>query len=563
MTDKLQEQGIELKGRTSGSYKTTCPKCSETRRNKRDKCLSVDITEGVWNCHNCGWKGTVNKMEKIEKKYQVPVINNTQISDNALNWFVNERKISKATVMRFGITESSEWMPQVEKEMTCINFNYFRDEKLVNVKFWDGKKNFKMVKDAELIFYNLDSIKDTDEVIICEGEIDCLSFYEAGIYNVVSVPNGASKGNQRLDYLDNCWKHFEGKKKIIIATDSDEPGIALRDELARRLGKDRCWIFQYPEECKDANEILVKGSVEVLRKCMDYVIEFPLEGITSVTDLEEKINNIYLNGYPKGKAIGFDSFDKLISWRTGEFTAVTGIPGSGKSEFIDQAMVKLAQLHDWRWAVFSAENQPEELHFAKLAEKFIGKSFYSTNGEYKMNTDDLHRAKNFVNDHFYFVNIDEKNVTLEGLLSKGRELVVRKGINGFLIDPWNYIEHKIPFGYTETQYVSEALTKISRFSKLNNIHCIVVAHPTKIKKEDGKYMVATLYDIAGSAHWFNKIDNGLSVYRDFETGIVDVHVQKIRFKFIGQIGKCSFGWDRFTGRYSEVNENKVPEYFKD
>jgi twinkle protein len=558
----FSEQGIDIKGRTSGLFKTTCPKCSDSRKDKRGKCLSVNISEGLWNCHNCGWKGTINKTEKMEKKvYQIPVLNNTGLSDKTLEWFVSNRKVSKSTVMRFGLTESMEWMPQVEKEMNCINFNYFRDEKLVNIKFRDGKKNFKMAKDAELVFYNLDSIKDSEEAIICEGEIDCMSFYESGLYNVVSVPNGASKGSQRLEYLDNCWKYFEGKKKIIIATDGDEPGIALRDELARRLGKERCWIFQYPEECKDANEILVKAGPEVLKKCMDYIIEFPLEGITSISDIEERINNIYKNGYPKGHRIGFNSLDEFITWRTGEFTAVTGIPGSGKSEFIDQVTLKLSVLHDWKWAVFSAENQPEELHFAKLSEKYIGKSFYSTNSEYKMDHEELHKSKVFVNDHFFFVNINEINVTLDGLLAKARELILRKGINGFLIDPWNYIEHKIPHGYTETQYISEALTKISRFCKVNNIHIIVVAHPTKIQKEDGKYRVATMYDIAGSAHWFNKIDNGMSVYRDFETGLVDVHVQKIRFKFIGQIGKASFTWDKYTGKYSEAGQKQIPEYF--
>lgn len=557
MNSKLSELGINLKGRTAGDFKTQCPKCSDERKNKRDACLSVNITEGVYNCHHCGWSGGV--AAKLEKKtYVVPEFNNTQLSDKTLEWFL-KRGISKATLIRFGITESVEFMPQEGKEMNCINFNYLKDSKPVNVKFRDAKKNFKLVKGAELIFYNLDSLLDSDEAIICEGEIDCLSFHEAGLYHAVSVPNGASKGSQKLDYLDNCWKYFEGKKKIIIATDGDEPGIALREELARRLGKERCFIFQYPEECKDANDVLVKGNATALKNCMNYLLEYPVEGIKCVEDIDDQINIIFKNGYPKGQPIGFHSLDKLITWRAGELTAVTGIPGSGKSEFVDQIMVKLAVLHDWKWAIFSAENQPEELHFAKLAEKYVGKQFYNPSGEYKMDWEELHKAKQFINDRFYFVNIDEKNITLDGLLEKARELVLRKGVNGFLIDPWNYVEHKIPFGYTETQYISEALTKISRFTKVNNIHIITVAHPTKISKgEDGKYRVATMYDIAGSAHWFNKIDNGISVYRDFETGAVDVHIQKIRFKFIGKIGKASFEWDKFTGRYSEFIE--MPEY---
>jgi twinkle protein len=547
---ELSDLGIELKGRTSGLHKTTCPQCSHNRKNKKDPCLSVNISEGLYNCHNCSWSGNVGiKAARIEKKvYALPVVNNTGLSDKSVEWF-NSRGISKTTIKWWKITEN------VRNSTTWINFNYFRRETLTNVKYRKlNEKSFLLTPNAELIFYGLDFIDGKDSVIITEGEMDALSFFEAGLMNVVSVPNGASKGSMKLEYLDNCFEYFEDKKKIILALDGDEPGRALMEELARRLGKERCFIFQYPEGAKDANEILIQVGPEGLKKYMDFVIEYPLEGVTSIIDIEDRVNAIYEKGWPKGRKVGFMNLDDLITWREGEFTAFTGIPGSGKSEFIDQVMIRLSELHDWKWGVFSAENQPEELHFSKLAEKYIGKPFYVFNQELKMNPEELYRAKVFVNERFFFLNIDDKNVTLDGLLSKGRELILRKGINGMLIDPWNYIEHKIPSGYTETQYISEALTRISRFAKVNNIHVIVVAHPTKIGKDaDGSYKVATMYDIAGSAHWFNKIDNGVSVYRDFTSGIIDVHVQKIRFKFIGKIGKASFTWDKHSGRYEEAS----------
>ena len=87
---------------------------------------------------------------------------------------------------------------------------------LINVKYRDGQKNFKLVSGAKLIFYGLDSIKDSNKVYIVEGEMDALSLHEAGIYSVCSVPNGASKGNQRLEYLDNCFKYFENKTEIVL-----------------------------------------------------------------------------------------------------------------------------------------------------------------------------------------------------------------------------------------------------------------------------------------------------------------------------------------------------------
>jgi twinkle protein len=538
--------------RTSGEEAITCPVCSEDRKKKNVKCLSWNHEKGLGQCNHCG-AAFYRKVDKVEeKKYTVPVKNITGLSEKAVKWFEG-RSIQKATIMRFDLSEGMEFMPQVSKPVNTIQFNYFVDNQLVNVKFRDGAKNFKMVSGAKLIFYNLDSIKEGEICTIVEGEIDCMSFYEAGVYNCVSVPNGAAKGNQRLEYLDNCWEYFENKKTIVIATDNDEPGIVLRNELARRLGKERCKVMYYPEGCKDANEILVKCGPEFLKQYWEASYDFPLEGVKTVTDFEDGIHELYTNGFPTGAVTGYTQFDNLIKWAPGQVTGVTGIPNSGKSEFTDQILIKLAAGQDWKVGIFSAENQPEQYHFAKLAEKLIGKSFFSHNTYYKMTVDELVQAKYFVNENFFFVEMLEESLSVDGMISKIKELVLRKGINIFVLDPWNYLEHKQKAGQTETQYIGESLTKFCNAAKRLNVHIIIVAHPTKIQKEkdSGKYKVATLYDIAGSANWFNKLDNGISVYLDRETGETYVYVQKVRFKWCGSVGYTKFNWDKYTGRYEE------------
>lgn len=551
---------IDLKGRTSGTIKLRCPKCGSGERN-RAKDLSVNIDEGLFHCHNpkCNWAGTAKSYEPKRKDFVIPEYNNTPLSDKALQWFTNERKISKATILRMRITEEVKFMPQVQKERTCIVFNYFRGDALVNKKYRDGQKNFSLVKDAELVFYGLDCIESQDYAVICEGEIDQLSFYEAGVTSVVSVPNGASKGNARLEYLDNCYEAFADKERIYLATDTDEPGLLLREELARRLGKSRCWLISFPEGCKDANEVLQKHDTATLYECYNNAVQYPLEGIITVGSMHDQIMNLYENGFPKGERIMFPNFDELISWRTGELTMITGIPNSGKSEFMDEVYMRLAALRDWKFGVFSAENQPEELHFAKLAEKYVGEPFYSKT--HKMGIGALQRAEEFINDHFYFIKTDCESLTIEYILEKGRELILRKGINALVIDPWNRVEHEIPSGMSETQYINGILTKIYNWKSVNNCAVFIVAHPTKIKKDrEGQYEIATLYDIAGSAHFFNKTDNGISVYRNFTTNEVFVYVQKIRFKFIGKIGSQQFEYDVHTGRYKEFGQLNYNSY---
>jgi twinkle protein len=541
--------------RTSGEESITCPVCSEDRKKKNVKCLSWNHEKGLGQCNHCQ-AAFYKKVDKVEeKRYTIPVKNLTGLGEKELKWF-NDRGISQSTILRFNLSSGMAWMPQEGKEVNTIQFNYEFNSELVNVKFRDAKKNFKMVSGAKLIFYNLDSIKDSDTVTIVEGEIDCMSMHEAGVYQCVSVPNGAAKGNQRLDYLDNCWEYFEGKTKIVIATDNDEPGIMLRNELARRLGKERCKIMYYPEGCKDANEILIKCGPEFLKQYWESAYDFPLEGVKTVIDFEDGIHELYTNGFPTGAVTGYPQFDEYLKWAPGQVTGVTGIPNSGKSEFTDQILIRLAAGQEWKVGVFSAENQPEPYHFAKLAEKYIGKPFFAHNLLYKMTVDELVKAKYFINENFFFVEMQEENLSVEGMIGKIKELVLRKGINIFVLDPWNYLEHRQKPGQTETQYIGESLTKFCNAAKRFNVHIIIVAHPTKIQKEKDtdKYKVATLYDIAGSANWFNKLDNGLSVYLDRDTGETYVYIQKVRFKWCGKVGYSKFNWDKYTGRYAECGE---------
>jgi twinkle protein len=551
---RWSDTGIDLKGRNHGQLKTRCPKCSDTRNDKRDKSLSVDIDKKVWNCHYppCSWSGGI--MEEMQNKtsYIRPEPRSRQFGEKVEGWF-KSRGISKETLEYFQITESVEWMPQTDKNGNCINFNYYRDKELINIKFRDGAKNFKMVSKAELIFYNLNAIKGRDECIICEGEVDCMSLYEASLFNAVSVPNGASKGNAKLEYLDNCWPYFQHMKKVVIATDGDDAGLMLREELARRIGKEICYFVEYPEGCKDSNEVLVKFGREKLNEVIRSAKQYPLEGIQTLNDVEDELEYIYKYGFPKGDTIGYPNFDRLISWRRGEFTTITGIPQSGKSNFIDQIMIRLSARHGWKFGVFSPESAPVQLHSISLIQKYVGQTFAGKN---KMSVEHKDRAKKFVNENYWFLKFNEIDLTIDGILAKARELVLRYGIDGLVIDPFNYIEFNMTQGETETQYISKVLTKIKTFCELNNVHIWLVAHPTKIAKDKNTKMfeVPNLYSISGSANFFNKTYNGFTVYRNYKTGVVDVHVQKVKFFFMGEVGMASFLYDKegVTGRYAEV-----------
>lgn len=399
-------------------------------------------------------------------------------------------------------------------------------------------KYFKLFKDAELVFYNLDGIKNAKDVYIVEGEMDCLTMIEAGYPNTVSVPNGANKKTNNLDYLDNCYQYFEGIERVFILTDNDEPGENLAQELARRIGVEKCYRVDV-SPYKDVNEQLCKtAKVDVSQ-----TKPFPITGIFSSEDHWDALEYLLKNGFPPGWKPR-NRLGEQLSFHPGYTTILTGIPGHGKSEVLDQILMQLCIDYNLKGGYFTPENWPTEIHILKLVEKLIGKSAWT-----KENRGEINQAKHFLNDRVYWI-YPEEGYDLETILNKVRQAVLKYGINWFVIDPWNKLEHL----EETTGYVSKCLDLISNFNKKNGTHAFIVAHPTKMKwnYEKGQYDVPGLYDISGSANFYNKADIGLCMYKEIEENTNTLYVQKVKFKFWGNgIETIRLHWNSKNGRYSE------------
>lgn len=533
-------------GRVTGEVPTICPQCSHTRKKSNDKCLSVNLDKSVWRCNHCNWSGFLkNSMKKIEYK-RPEWTNRTDLSEVVVKWF-EQRGISQQTLTSQKVTESTEWMPKANKEVLTINFNYFRNDELINIKYRAKDKDFKMHKDAELIFYNLDGIKDADICYIVEGEMDALSLIQAGIKNVVSVPNGATISTNNLSYLDNCFEYFINKKEIILWVDNDIAGRKLKYDLAERLGFDRCKYIEI-EDFKDANEYLIKHGLNAIITAYSKAVYFPMEGVYTISDVSNEIDDMYINGLDRGVSTEIPNFN--LNFVKGYLTVITGIPSHGKSDFLDYICLQLRIKHNWRGCFYSPENRPTQLHFSKMVRKISGKHW---DGENRISMDEVNDIKLYLDKYVWFLK-PEKDFTLTSILKQISAIKKRYGLEYFVIDAWNKIEH----ADDKTSYIGRCLDEIVTFCEINNIHCFLVAHPTKIKKnlQTGKYEVPTLYDIAGSANFYNKADNGICVYRDFEEQKTFVHVQKIKFDHWGTEGMAEFTYDVRSKRYiSDIPDN--------
>jgi len=563
----FEDFGIKLTAKaTSGQTHTQCPSCSSQRRKKKAACLSVNIDEGVWLCHHCGWAGNLAngkdnasplalhwRKPKYVKPEPVPP---SSIKPSILKWF-SDRGISQTTLEETHVGQRKVYMPQEEDFTMAIAFPYFKNGELINVKYRDGKKNFRLEAGAQRCFYGIDDIEGENiNVVIVEGEIDKLSLWEAGIRTCLSVPDGAPPVNSddyssKFDYLNDPWLHsekFKNVERIIIAVDNDGPGNKLEEELSRRLGKDKCHKVVWPEGCKDANDVLVKYGKTVLSECITHAKPYPIAGTYDADNLTESIDRLYDNGVDRGVSTGWNTIDPYYLVRAGAFTVVTGIPSSGKSNWMDAVMVNIAKNHGWNFAVFSPENQPLEDHMARVLEKYIGQPFMDGPTP-RMSKEDVARGKSWLTKHFtWILPSDDKEWSIDVILEAAKRLVLTKGIRGLVIDPWNELEHMRDNNQTETEYISVALKRIRQFGRRYGIHIWVIAHPAKLYRDkSGKIPIPTPYDISGSARWRDKSDNCITIWRDLakeEGCLVEVHVQKVRFRQDGKIGvgELTYNW---------------------
>ena len=529
---------------SQGKKRTVCPECSHNRRKASDACLTWDHENNRAYCHHC--ETTLFEYSaKEQRNFTVPQWKNiTGLTDKTVKYF-EWRGISQPILNAMKVYSDKEFMPQFSKEVEVICFPYFRDEKLVNIKYRGPEKSFKLVQNAELVFWNIDSIND--RMIIVEGEIDLLSFMEAGLTDVVSVPNGA---NKNLEYIDGSIDRLEKVKSIYLAVDNDPKGLELRDELARRLGKERCYIVNF-RGCKDANEYMVKYGASMLADEINNAAPYPVKGVVKVNDIYSDIRMLYEEGVKPGLKLN-STIDQYITWESRRLAIVTGIPGHGKSEFVDFIISKLNILYGWKCALFTPENYPLKYHYAKLFEKFTGKKFKKG----YISEEDFNITYEYIRENFFYI-MDEEDYSIEMILDAAKGLVKSRGIKMLIIDPFNKLEYQATRTETETQYISHFLDKLQMFAKFNDVLVILVAHPKKMSKQGSVYDVPTLYDISGSAHFFNKTDYGISIYRnsnETNTGYdntVQVHVQKVKFKHLGENGMVEMKYNYNNGRFED------------
>jgi len=543
----------------SQDARVKCPECGDQRKKKNQKTLSITIKPDhtLYHCHHCGLSGAVRREKFYEAHMEKIVKIPTQLNYNVqlIQDFFGRRSVPLDTLEGLpAMTTGMKWFDGAQRE--AVGFIYGPRENPTAIKWRSVEGKGFLCDGAPRSFYGIENVEDNDEdLTIVEGECDVIALASVGI-KAVSCPNGAPakvsqnrvspEEDNKFSYIWEERERLERCKRVILATDNDQAGEALAEEIARRVGRAKCWRVKFPEGTKDANDAVDKLGAEETRRLFDNPEPVPLSGVYGASEYLNDIKDIYANGHGRGASTGFPAIDELFTIAEGQLSIVTGMPSSGKSEFIDQIMVNLAQRESWKFAVCSFENPPH-MHIAKLAEKVTGKPFYDGLGP-RMTEEELEEAIVFINEHFVFLESKDGGMsTIDSVIERTKQAVMRLGVRGLIIDPYNYIEQS---GTEEHNSISQMLSRITAFAKAHGIHVWFVAHPQKMyPREDGTYAVPKGMNISGSAAWFAKADLGITVHRAEDC--VEIHCWKSRFKWTGQQGVACLTYELSNGRYRD------------
>lgn len=553
---------LEFK-KSSGKEKIRCPECDSRRTDKKDKSLMINHGEGYGKCFYCEALTFRNDKEDenlLTKEYKLPRQdwkNYTTLSDSMVK-YLESRKISQHTAIALGLTEEKYYQPSKGKEVNNLVFNYFEGEKLVNKKYRSADKKFTQSAGTKSIFYNINSILGDLTAFIVEGEVDVLSMHESGYKSVISVPNGA---NDNDDYWKNSEKYLKNIKTFVIGVDNDEKGNELKEKIAQRLGRYRCEFIEW--DGKDANEDLISGKIHESVKNRK---KFPVSGTFKASDLLDGVLDLYDNGLPKTiypKHPRFGNLKNIFSVMRGQLVVATGIRSHGKSTFTDDYVINLLNDYDLKGSWFSPEHSPMPLYKTNFIQKVTGKNFW---GKYRgeqvprVTKEEINQYVEWAEERIYLTDCDNGEFpTWEWLINKFKEQMYSYGVDIFVIDAFNKVV--LPNGNKKDE-IDKVLTKLTAFCQQNHVIIFLVAHPTKLGRDDnGLYRVPTLTDVSGSGDFENQTHCGYTIYRyweDLETNQQDETVfinMKTKFSFQGKMT------EKEIFKYCGINDRYyVPSY---
>lgn len=539
----LIDKGFEFKetNRPSGMNAImVCPFCGGG--DKHEKTFAINLETGAWNClrlNNCGESGSFYSLQvKLgdkqmfckttasvkPKNYNKPAPKTLPVDTKSLQ-YLKKRGFTEETIKNFKLFISKKGE---------IGLPFYKNETLVNVKYRTIDKKFRQEKNAEPCLFNRDSATG-NTLIITEGEFDCMALSQYGFVSVVSLPSGTSDHR----WIDSDWVFLEQFTKIYLCMDNDTAGHKATDILITRLGSWRCLSVLFPQ--KDALDCLQADIPKItMQQCFDNAKEFPPAALARASDFDEEVIELFLNhGSLNGVDTGFPGLNHYLGgWRSGELTVWTGQNGSGKTTFLNQVCLFLAQ-NNVKTCIASLELRPARyLRWAVC--QALDKEFPKTT--------EIIKVFEWLYEKMYILNISEE-IDQDQLFEVFEYAARRYGVEHFVIDSLMAI--KLP-GKDEYVAQKEFVSRLSSFVKKYKAHGHLVAHPRKTASDRDK---PDKVDVKGSSDITNLADNVLSLWKpEYPEGKPDGDPDAVLFvkknRESGELGGVRLFFNKPSKRFS-------------
>ena len=568
------------------TFRFHCPVCGDEENHRRRCDGSFNQKLGVGQCFCCGsrfvldkgnWQqtqqttGSSNKANGASGKKPEEIGQKVCLGDYPADimGYLTNRGIRADVMHLLGVGyaklpfggDVNNGIAATEK--MCLAFRFLDNGVLCNVQYKSLDKEFRFEAGCQLIPYNIDAALDSDTIYLTEGMMDVATLVQCGYAGVISLSNGTGTKMETFDKYRES--HFKGKK-IIYAGDTDQPGITKREEIARYFADNDFYYVEWEvssgSEVKDANDVLMAEGEEAVKRCVESAKVMPIIGMATIDDQMESFDELVANGIPRFPGVEhLYGFTHMIRFEPGRLMVISGVPGTGKSTFADNLVMMLAVEQKWRAAIYSPEKYPMSLHYYELGQILMGREMSVKN----MTMEAIERGKRFLHENIF--HISDNCSDIGEILAVAAQMVIQKNVRVLLLDPFNYIGLPVQTGSTDTQKISMVLKQIVDFARRYKVLVILVAHPRKpqsdSKGQQKDNNVPSLYDIAGSADFYNKCDYGLILQREPETDyakastLTSVYVQKVRFRHLGQLGRRVFGFDTQSNRFVATNNDNI------
>lgn len=438
----------------------------------------------------------------------------------------------------------------------------------------------------QLVLWGEDALSEKtpsdDTLIIVEGEPDRLAALQAGYQFVVSVPSGAAntiEGNRSKavrclaidgDEEKGLKPSIAAFARVIVATDGDNDGNMLRDAICELIGREFCWVVTYPDGCKDANDILrVRTQANVEAEVAVHNAAHPDKPMTAVYGAEavramiEGAQPVVSDGFvaftdvdrmPRTGVmeIGIECLTPYLKLGTPEFLVIGGEANSGKSTVVQSILFNLLWTNPTlKASIFHGEGA-KDIPVTR-ARRFFGYAMHQRRGG---SAEQKAARDAFMDERLAFVSPPADALpTFEWLLGAMERQALYRGRNVFVIDPWNEIILQAPKGVNKTDWIAECIIKMKRLADRLKLIMIVAHHVTKARDQYGP---PDKYSLADSAHWANKSDHVLMVWKPKGTTnktllIVD------KSKDYERLGKLGSQWVALDVERFELGPTSSPE----